>query len=154
MNITVTPGFTSLTGVDTRATARQKIMNLQAALTPMEQVDCPLKHHFAPGAYAREILLPKGSVVVGKIHKHAHVNVVSKGRVTVYTETGMRDIEAPATFVSEVGTKRVVLAHEDTVWTTVHVTDETDLEKIEEVVIAKSYDDPLLASELLKLGEE
>jgi hypothetical protein len=44
---------------------------------------------------------------------------------------------APYTFVSEVGTKRVVHALEETIWTTVHVTDETDLEKIEDYVIAK-----------------
>lgn len=50
------------------------------------------------------------------------------------------DIEAPYTFVSEPGTKRAVLALEDTLWTTVHVTDETDLEKIEEYVIAPTYE--------------
>ena len=33
---------------------------------------------------------------------------------------------------------------EDTVWITVHVTNETDLEKIEDYVIAKTYDDPVL----------
>ena len=32
-------------------------------------------------------------------------------------------------------------ALEDTVWTTIHVTEETDLEKIEDYVIAKSYDE-------------
>lgn len=102
-------------------------------------VNCPLNHHFAPGAYAREILLPAGSLVVGKIHKHAHINVISRGRVMVVTDTGMYTLQAPYTFVSDPGTKRVVYAYEDTVWTTVHVTTETDLAKLEGELIAPTY---------------
>lgn len=131
---------------------RSSIMEVQRELEQLPQIDCPLKHHFAPGAYAREILLPKGSLVIGKIHKHSHINVISKGRVSVITETGRKELEAPCTFVSDVGTKRAVYAHEDTVWTTVHVTNETDPEKLEEEIIAKTYDD-LPALESLKFLE-
>ena len=81
------------------------------------------------------------------------MNVISKGRVTVYTEDGCRDLEAPITFISEVGTKRAVLAHEETVWTTVHVTSETDLDKIEEHVIAKSYDELALLGNKIEVLE-
>lgn len=138
------------------ATPREKILRLEQEIRLRPQIDCPLKHHFAPGLYGREIVLPKGSLVVGKIHKHAHLNTISQGHVTVYTEFGAHELRAPLTFTSKVGTKRVVLAHEDTVWTTYHVTDETDLEKIEEYVIAKSYDDPLLlqAESKMKLEGE
>jgi hypothetical protein len=101
---------------------------------------CPVKHHFAPGAYGREMSLPAGMVVVGKIHKHAHVNVISKGRVQVFTEhDGVQELSAPCTFVSTPGTKRVVHVIEDTVWTTVHVTDKTDLAEIEREVIATDF---------------
>ena len=92
--------------------------------------DCPVKHIFAPGAYAREIFLPQGSFVIGKIHKHAHLNFITQGRVRVMTESGPVEMAAPYTFVSEVATKRMVYAVEDTIWTTVHITDETDLGKI------------------------
>ena len=108
--------------------------------------DLPLTHRFAPGAYAREMFVPKGSVVIGKIHKHAHLNFVMRGKALILTEDGPMVIEAPFTLVSKAGTKRVAVAIEDLVWTTVHVTEETNLEKIEEHVIAKSYDD-LLALE-------
>jgi hypothetical protein len=103
--------------------------------------DFPLRHHFAPGCYGREILLPKGSLIIGKIHKHAHLNIISKGSVMVATEFGPASFSAPHTFVSQPGTKRAVYALEDTVWTTIHVTQETDLEKIEDYVIAKSYEE-------------
>lgn len=103
--------------------------------------NCPVRHIFAPGAYAREMLIPAGTVIIGKIHKHAHLNFITKGRARVVTEFGPMEIEAPHTFVSEPGTKRVVHALEDVLWTTVHVTDETDLAKIEDHVIAKDYEE-------------
>lgn len=120
---------------------RAKILHLQETMREQPQVDCPVKHTFAPGVYAREILLPKGSVVVGKIHKHAHLNIISKGRASVMTEFGPMEIEAPHTFVSQPGTKRAVVALEDVVWTTIHLTDETDLDKIEDQIIAKDYEE-------------
>jgi hypothetical protein len=49
-------------------------------------------------------------------------------------------IAAPATFVSQPGTKRVVYALKDTVWTTVHVTESTDLDEIEAEIIAPSFE--------------
>ncbi|NBR01299.1 MAG: hypothetical protein EBT97_12810, partial [Actinobacteria bacterium] len=45
--------------------------------------DLPLWHAFAPGAYARTIFIPAGTLVVGKIHKHAHLNILIRGRVSV-----------------------------------------------------------------------
>lgn len=122
---------------------RGAILALQDYLMslPGAQLDCPVTHHFAPGSYAREMVIPAGVVIIGKIHRHAHVNVISKGRVRVVTESGLKTLEAPCTFISEPGTKRVVLAETETVWTTVHATDETDLDKIEEFVIAKTYEE-------------
>lgn len=124
--------------------ARGNIIRLQDALMEMEKehgCECPLYHHFAPGLYAREIFLLKDSLVIGKIHKHAHVNNISQGRVIVYTEFGMEELIAPYQFVSQPGTKRVVLALEDTIWTTYHPMEETDLEKCEELVIAKTFEE-------------
>lgn len=112
----------------------------------LDEKDFVTRHHFAPGQYAREIELPAGKVVIGKIHKHAHVNVISKGKVLVFTEgEGVLELKAPITFISSPGTKRVVYALWDTVWTTVHVTDKTDLAEVEDEIIASSYDDlPML----------
>lgn len=107
----------------------------------LEQPDFPLVHHFAPGAYGRQILLPADTLVVGKIHKHAHLNMIMQGRVSVLTEEGPKTYTAPVVMVSKPGTKRVVYAHEETIWVTVHVTDSQDLEEIEEQIIAKTYEE-------------
>ena len=57
------------------------------------------------------------------------------------TEEGPKRIKAPCSMISPAGTKRVVYAREDSVWITVHVTGEKDLNKIEEDIIAKTYGD-------------
>lgn len=113
--------------------------------------DCTLKHYFTPKdekygccTYAREMLIPKGTLIVGKIHRHQHLNFITKGKVKVFTEFGEKSFEAPCTFVSEVGLKRAVYAEEDTLWTTVHLTEfteEADLDKIEQEVISPTYDE-------------
>ncbi len=140
--------------IDRMATGatREQILNLQAAMLqefahrPWEQ-DFPVEHIFAPGLYARQMTIPAGGVIVGKIHRHAHVNTISKGRVWVVTEFGKDELVAPVTFVSQPGTKRVVVAQEETIWTTYHPTEETDLARIEESVIAPTYE--ALGMELL-----
>jgi len=112
-------------------------MKADSSLTP---VHCPLQHVFADGVYARHIILPKDSLVVGKIHKHAHHNFIQRGHVTVYTPEGMRELFAPCSFVSAAGTKRAVYAHEETLWITVHATTEKDIGKIEDDIIAPSFE--------------
>jgi len=102
---------------------------------------CPLKHSFAEGIYCREIFIPQGMLLIGKIHKHSHPVFIMKGDITVVSEEGVRRIKAPAYLISKEGIKRVGYAHEDTVWVNIHATRETDIEKIEEEIILKSYDE-------------
>jgi hypothetical protein len=129
--------------------------------------ECTLTHYFAPidqqfgcCTYARQIFLPKGSLVIGKIHRHQHLNFILKGKVSVATEFGKKYFEAPCTFISEVGLKRAVYAEEDTIWTTVHLTahsGEENLDKIEQEVISPTYDELNLISsvdELTKLANQ
>jgi hypothetical protein len=125
---------------------RAQILRLQDEMQNMPNrldlyKDAPVRHIFAPGCYAREMTLPEGSCIIGKIHRHAHINIISAGHVRVATDEGVLEFRAPYTFVSQPGTKRVVLALENTIWTTIHPTEETDLGKIEEQVIAPSYMD-------------
>jgi hypothetical protein len=125
---------------------RVAIMDLETTIRgflvehSLAEPDLPLAHTFAPGAYARTIFIPKDALVVGKIHKHAHLNMLMAGTVSVATEEGPVLMEAPKVLVSKAGTKRVVYAHTDVIWTTVHLTEETDLEKIEDAIIAKTYE--------------
>lgn len=104
--------------------------------------DClPLKHSFAEGMYVREIFIPKGMLLVSKIHKHSHPIFVLEGDISILTEDGVKRIKGPYSLISPVGAKRVGYAHADTRWVTVHKTNETNLERIEEEIIAKNFDE-------------
>lgn len=127
---------------------QEAMQQLPGALTA---ADYETRHYFTPldetykcAAYARVIFLPKGHIIIGKIHKHAHLNFILKGQTSVATEFGKKYFTAPCVFISEPGLKRAVFVEADTIWATVHLTGypgEENLELIEEEVIAKTYDD-------------
>lgn len=125
---------------------RNKIDKLEEEMSKLpDQIDIDkmdVRHHFTnAGLYAREMIIPKGTLITGKIKKHEHISVISAGFVTEVTEAGLQNIRAPYTMVSLPGTKRIVLAHETTVWTTIHATDKTNLADIEADLIACSNEE-------------
>jgi hypothetical protein len=117
-------------------------LSMQKALEFGELTECefPLYHHFHDGIYTRGVFLPAGTVVVGKIHKFAHINKIHQGKVTVVTEEGgVETLTAPYSMISPAAVKRAIYVHEDTIWSVDHETSLTDLDEIEEEVIAKTY---------------
>lgn len=126
---------------------RAKIMNLEAAMfaMPEHHIEIKTTHHFAPGIYMREVLIPKGATVTGKIHKTEHLNILSHGDLSVWTEVGMKRLQASTVIKSMPGMKRVGHAHEDSIWITVHhnPTNERDTDKLEEMIIAKTFEEAL-----------
>ncbi len=128
-----------------RETNRQEINNLEAAIKRIPghgENDClPLKHKFAEGMYVREIFIPKGMLIVGKIHRKSNPVFVMKGDISIFSEEGSRRFKGGDYLISQPGAKRVGYAHEDTTWVEVFATYETDLVKLEEELIAKSFDE-------------
>lgn len=117
---------------------REKVHAAEAVMRELPQLKLTPKHHFAKGTYGRELFIPKDACVTGKIHKYSQLNVLMSGDLSVLTEEGVIRVTPPFAIVSPPGTKRIVYAHEDSIWLTVHGTNETDLEKIEETFIAQS----------------
>lgn len=101
-------------------------------------IELECRHHFSHGVYARELHIPAGTILTGEIHKFENLNILSKGRISVLTENGMQEVEAPFTIVSPAGTKRIAYAHTDCIWTTIHGTFDRDVDKIKNHFIAAS----------------
>lgn len=118
---------------------RGNIFKLQQEMLKREQAEIPIRHYHANGFYAREMTMPAGCILVGKIHKSEHICIISKGQVTVVSEEFEGILEAPYTYVSKPGAKRALVSHTEVVWTTIHKTDETNLENLEKQLIAESY---------------
>ena len=131
-----------------------KIHEFEKVIANQPQLEIKTTHHFSKGVYAREIFIPKGALIVGKIHKHECLNIVSKGDISFISIDGAKRVQAPYTVLASPGVKRIGYAHEDTIWTTVHGTNETDLKKIEDEFIAKTYGEvEILTKEEINLIE-
>lgn len=127
---------------------REQINRLEGVLKTLPQLEIPTNHYTVQGLYAREIFIPAGTLLTGKVHKAEHLNIVSQGEILVWTEGGMRRIKAPCVLPSYAGAKRVGLALADTVWVTIHATDKTDPAEIEADLIEDST--PALDEEVAK----
>lgn len=102
----------------------------------------PVKEDITNGVYTREITIPAGALIVGAIHRDAHPNYILRGDVSVVTEqNGVERLKGPCSIISPAGTKRVVFAHQETVWVTVHRTDAKTYEEAAREVIVDSYEE-------------
>ena len=130
--------------------ARSKILDLENSL--MKFVDgenvvkgdtevFPLKHTFTDGIYVRQMSMKKDSAVIGKIHKNTHVWFLLSGHLSVASETNSDEYVAPCYVEAAAGSKRVIYAHEDSVWVNVYPnpTNTKDLEELEKEIIVKDY---------------
>ncbi len=120
----------------------EAVMKLQAVMLAMPQIDIPIEHYFAPGIYMRQMTMPEGSTVVGKIHKHEHYCILSKGKVSVVTGDAVKTFEAPAVIHAMPGAKRALHAITETVWLNVHSnpSDERDPEKVDDLFVVDTFD--------------
>ncbi len=107
----------------------------------MMNIVMPVEHGFTEKQYIREFRAPAGHTVVSKIHNTNHPIFLLEGEVTIIEESGEKRVKAPYYSITEVGTKRIVLVHEDCFFVTVHPSEKTNIFDIEEEVIAKSFKD-------------
>lgn len=129
---------------------REKVVEVQKQLEQTEgaltgeelHAYNPTKSTFAGGCYIREIFNPAGQIIVTKIHKKEHPFFLLVGEMSILKEEGIEHIKAPYYGVTKAGTKRVIYTHTDCIFVTVHATDKTTVEDVEEEVIAKDFTDP------------
>jgi len=97
----------------------------------------PVHHHFGPGIYIREITIPKGTIALGHEQRFAHTNILLTGAVAMYEDGGVKILQAPMIFTGQPG-RKIGAAIEDCVWMNIFATDETDVSKLEEMIVNKS----------------
>ena len=61
--------------------------------------------------------------------------------MSILTEEGIQHIKAPYQGVTKPGTKRAIYTHEECIFITVHATDGTTVEEVEDEVICTKYED-------------
>jgi hypothetical protein len=145
----------SETSADAAAPTREQIDALQIAMATMPQDEVPLTpwNTFGPGFYARTIAIPRGSLLVGKVHADEHIFILSKGELALVSEDGRSIVKAPFYAVGRPGMKRIGFAITDCVCTNVHINadDERDLGRLEARYITPEPHLPLAQSAMPEL---
>lgn len=108
---------------------------LAREMAQMPQAKLVTDHFFIPGGYARRVFRQKGTLIVGKVHRKEHILVIAAGRLLVADGATRREYGPGQVIVSMPGTRRATLALEDSIAITFHVSDETDLDKLEEELV-------------------
>lgn len=133
---------------------REEIEQIEQTITSWDDAkgrdDYTIFHSFADGMYTREMHVEKGEMIVGEIHRNDHIVNLLKGSLVVIDEFGNRRLDAPASFISKAGVKRVGFILEDTVWQDIHRTDKTNIEEAEKEIFVSSYDEIEIEGELCR----
>lgn len=115
----------------TEVIEQEPIWKLQEAMGELPQIELPTFHHFADGMYARVCFFAEGDAAVGKVQRREHFFVVTKGCMMV----GNERCEAGTVIIGTPGSKRAVLALEDSICMTVHRTNKKNISRIEKQLI-------------------
>ena len=90
-----------------------------------------VEHFFCDGLYAKKMTMKKGYVVGKHIHDFTHVSALKSGRVLLGVDGVFQTYIAPCYITIEENKSHTIEALEDSKWFCIHLTDETDCEKID-----------------------
>jgi hypothetical protein len=114
---------------------QDSIHQLQEIMKDLPKADVVIRHHFSDGMYAREMVMPPGSIVVGATHKSNHLYSVVSGECEVSGITDRETIKAPYLGETIQGTQRVIYSKTGCTWITYHPTHLTDIKEIEAALV-------------------
>lgn len=113
-----------------------KILEVEAKLKQFPQCETmKVEHVFNAGMYIRKVWREAGTVIVGKVHKEPHFFMCMSGAIQVLHDNEVITLYPGDVVCSQPGTKRITVALVDSIGATVHKTELTDLDKIEEALI-------------------
>jgi len=113
------------------------VANIHEKMLGIFEVDPGIVHNFSDGLYAKQMTIPKGFTAGQHAHAFSHLSILAKGKVIVKTDNAEQVYDAPACIEIKKQVNHMITALEDAVWFCIHATDETDVDRIDEVLIQK-----------------
>lgn len=120
--------------------------DLVERMRTLPQLDMPVNEYLDPitKTYTRELFIPKGTLAVGRVHKKACMNIITKGVLVVKQslvdpgETYRVPDKQNLIFTTQPGSQKIVYAIEDTIILNIFTDIQTqDIKNIEEELIQK-----------------
>lgn len=129
----------------------KSIMLLQESMLEQEQVEIPTLEFISNGLYTREIIIPAGTALISRVWLEPYVDIMVSGDITVITPDGPVRYTGYNIFVGTPGRKRAGYAHSDTIWVTVHRTEEkTHVGLLEKMSVPNVQDYKLLGESVCR----
>jgi len=116
-----------------------KIEALEREWMKEPQVDIPTVGRHAGGIYAREIIIPAGTALTGRIYRDDHFDVMVYGDVTVSSDDGIKRLEGFHIFKGNKGKKRAGYTHKETKWITFCVSSEMSDDECLDALTCSSF---------------
>ncbi|MGZ5053319.1 MAG: hypothetical protein ACXWAT_00090 [Methylobacter sp.] len=118
-----------------------QILELEKIILSCEQVELPVKHHHIQGVYVREMFIPAGTVLTGKIHNKENISILAQGTIRVTNGTDSMRITAPHVMVDQPGIKRLGYAETDVTFINVLRSDKTTVEELEKELVSDTFEE-------------
>lgn len=97
-----------------------------------------VEHFFSDGVYAKQLNLNAFHIAQTHIHNYSHLSILAKGRVVVTVEGHETEYTAPTCIEIKAGLSHSIEALEDSTFFCVHHTHETDVDKVDKVLIKEA----------------
>lgn len=98
-------------------------------------IDLGILHHFSSGVYIKQMHLPAGNYAETHEHVYDHFGLLGSGAAKVDLNGVTTSHTGPCVIEIKAGVKHTITALTDIVWFCVHATNETDPEKVDEVLV-------------------
>lgn len=118
-----------------------EILRIEQELLKLAQVDCPVTNYQLNGVYARSMFIPAGTLLTGKIHNFENIAILAKGRLRITNGTDSYIISEGHIMVDPPGIKRLGYAETDVIFITVHRTDNTEIDAIEDELVSDTFEE-------------
>lgn len=119
----------------------ERIESMESVMLECDQVEIPVKSSSSNKMYTRQITIPKGTLLTGRVHLFDYVDIMLAGDITIATPEGAKRFTGHNVFEGKAGRKRAGYAHEDTYWVTVHNTEITDDDEFYTLLTASTMQD-------------
>jgi quercetin dioxygenase-like cupin family protein len=109
---------------------------------PCDDPAAAIRHHFAgqddaKGMYAKETRIPAGMWLLQHVHAYDHLSILASGVVRLEVDGGVLELHGPRAIAIRKGQSHKVTAITDAVWFCIHPTDETDADKVDDVILRR-----------------
>lgn len=115
----------------------ESVRALEAHLIGQPQINLHTQHVVHGGMCCRHGFIPAGTLLTGALTNCDNICVVM-GDITVTTDDGVQRLTGVHVLAAKAGAKRAGVAHADTFWATIHRTDLTDVQAIEDEMTSES----------------